>query len=320
MDYSNLLKRSWDIVWNNKFMFVLGFLAALGSGGVNNGGNANANYNVGSSDVSAQTWEQFQTFWANYGALVIGVICVGVIVSIILWLLRLTAQTGMIEAVSRIEAGEKMSFGQAFSAGTAKLGRMVGLNVVMYGPFTLIGLVAAGVGLAFFGSAIAAELSGAGSGDVEAIFGALGIFGICFACLACLLVPLSILVSIVYPFAQRGVVLQDMNAIASIRHGWQVVKANVADIALLIVLFLVLGFIFGLIAFVVMLPFALAAMGPGIFALISSDGSFGFSQVALLAGGGICIGLVGAAISSIVTAFRSTAVTLAYQEFVSKKI
>ena len=29
MDYSALLRRSWELVWNNKFMFVLGFLAAL---------------------------------------------------------------------------------------------------------------------------------------------------------------------------------------------------------------------------------------------------------------------------------------------------
>ncbi len=320
MDYGNLLKRSWDIVWHNKFLFVLGFLAALGSGGTNSGSRGNSQYNIGSGDFSGDMVHEFQTFWTQYGALVIGVICAGTIVAVILWLLRLVAQAGMIESVSRIEAGEKVSFGQAFSAGTAKLGRMVGVNVVMYGPFSLLGLLAFGGGVAAFGTAIAAELSGASSTDVEAIFGSLGVAGICFACFACLMVPVMIVVTAVYPFAQRGAVLQDLGVIDSIRHGWQIVKNNVADIVLLIVLFFVLTFVFGLLSMVVLLPFALVALGPGIFSVIVNEGSFGVSEIALLAGGGICMGLVGATISSIVTAFRSTAVTLAYQEFVSKKM
>ena len=50
MDYGNLLKRSWDIVWHNKFLFILGFLAALGSGGSSPNGN-NANYTFDASDM-----------------------------------------------------------------------------------------------------------------------------------------------------------------------------------------------------------------------------------------------------------------------------
>ncbi len=320
MDYSNLLKRSWNIVWNNKFLFVLGFLAALGSGRYGGSGGNNSGYNFGPGNDPSMFLDEFQTFWMRYGALVIGIICAGIFVSLILWLVRLVAQAGMIDAVSRIEAGENVSFGQAFSAGTAKLGRMVGLNVVMYGPFTLLGLLAFGVGMAVFGTAIASELSGAGSGDVEAIFGVLGIFGIIGACLACIFVPLMIVVTAVYPFAQRGAILQDLGVVDSIRHGWQIVKDNISDVILLIILFLVLGFVFGLISLVVLLPFAFVALGPGIFSVIASEGAFGVGQVALLAGGGICIGLVGAAVSSIVTAYRSTAVTLAYQEFISKKM
>jgi hypothetical protein len=33
MNYGDLLSRAWKIVWNNKYMFLLGFLAAFGSGG-----------------------------------------------------------------------------------------------------------------------------------------------------------------------------------------------------------------------------------------------------------------------------------------------
>ncbi len=319
MDYGNLLKRSWDIVWNNKFMFVLGFLAALGSGGVRGGG-GNSGYNFGSGDVPAGTIEQMQQFWTQYGALVISLVFVAIIIGIILWLVRLTAQIGMIEAVSRIEAGEKMTFGEAFAVGTSKLGRMVGINVVMYGPFTLFGLLVFGGFAVMVIAAIGADVSGASGTDIEAIFGSLGFLGICMAFLACLLGPLWIFVTAIYPFAQRGAVLQDLGVADSIRHGWQVVKANAGDVILLILLFIVLGVVFGFAVLIVMIPFALATLGPGIAAVAMGGGSFGVGQIALLAGGGICLGLVGAAVNSILTAFRSTAITLAYQEFISKKV
>ena len=66
MDYGNLLKRSWDIVWHNKFLFILGFLAALGSGGTNGnrGGQGNFNYTYDSSDIPTEMLTQIQTFWS----------------------------------------------------------------------------------------------------------------------------------------------------------------------------------------------------------------------------------------------------------------
>jgi hypothetical protein len=183
----------------------------------------------------------------------------------------------------------------------------------------LFGLLAGGAGLATAWTAISSAAAGASQSDIEAIFGGIGVFWVCVGCLACLMVPLILFVSVIYPFAQRGAILRDLGVMDSIRHGWQVVKTNVSDIILLVVLFIVLGFLFGLAAFVVLLPFALVSLAPGLASLVISGGSFDFGNILLLAGGGICIGLVGAAINSIVVAFRSTAVTLAYQEFTSKK-
>ena len=50
MDYGQLFRRGWEIVWQNKYLFVLGFLAALGAGG--NGGSG-INYDIPSSSTSA---------------------------------------------------------------------------------------------------------------------------------------------------------------------------------------------------------------------------------------------------------------------------
>ena len=107
--------------------------------------------------------------------------------------------------------------------------------------------------------------------------------------------------------------------IDSVRHGWHVVKSNTSDVILLVILFIVLGIVFGVATAIVLIPFALVSLAPGIASVIIEGGSFDASNILLLAGGGICIGLVGAVVNSIIVAYRSTAVTLAYQEFTSKK-
>lgn len=315
MDFGSILTRSWKTVWNNKFLIVLGFLAALGGGG---GGGNGTNFNFGLNDLDSSRLiaDDIVNFLEQYGVLMAALACVGFVISIILWLLRLTAQGGLISAASRIEDGEELKFSDAFSAGTGHLVRLAGLNILMYGPFALLGLVAAAVALMTVGGAVLAELSSSAP-DVEAFLGGTAVILFCFACLSCLMVPLIILVTAIYPFAQRGAVLQDLGVVDSVRHGWKILKENLANIILLSLLFLVISLLFGGIVIVVMLPFAVLSFGPAIVDMIANN-TVQTRDILSIAGGGICLGLVGAAVNAIMIAFRSTAVTLAYREFTQK--
>ncbi len=155
MDYGDIFRRSWNIIWKNKFMLFLGFLAALGSGGSYNGsgGNSGSNFNFGSGDfpegmpfdpnLIEQFGSRMQEFWIAFGVLILGLICVAFIVGIILWLVRLTAQAGMIDAASRLDAGEEVTFGAAISAGWRRLMGMVGLDLVIAAIFIVFGIVMA---------------------------------------------------------------------------------------------------------------------------------------------------------------------------------
>ena len=263
MDYGNLLKRAWHIVWNNKFMFVLGFLAALGSGG-GSGSGGNSNFSSSGSNnfnLPPEFAANIERYWAEFAGVVIALVCFFVILGIIFWLVSLVGQTGLISSAARIDAGEDVTLGEAFAEGTAKLGKMIGLNLVLYGPFMLFGLIAFGVIGALVGPAVFAEMAGSG-GNMDSIAGAIGGFMVCFGILACLLVPLGILVNIIYPFAQRGLILQGHGVIDSIRHGWKVVRENAGDVVLLIILFLVIGFVFGIVAAIVLIPLALLIFVP----------------------------------------------------------
>jgi len=320
MDYGKLFRRSWEIVWQNKFLFILGFFAALGG---SSGGSSGSNFNFSIPGPGGSGSDPFPTdmvakvadFWAEYGGLILGLICFLFILGIVFWLIRLAAQGGMIEAVDRIEAGEKMTFRTAFSAGVGRMGGLVGLNLLLNAPFIIFGLIFAGLGISFFLSAVQ------GNGAIDAPQRMLATFAVCGGLIGCLLVPLGLLVLIVQPFAQRGLMLKQLGVVASIRHGWQVVRDNVGDVILLIVAFLVIGFLFGLVAVVFTIPFAFLAFGPFILDVIrGNEFTFGVTQVVSLAFGGICLGLISAAVNSILTAYRSTTVTLAYQQFVQKDV
>lgn len=315
MDFGDIFSRAWRIVWNNKFTFVLGFLAVLGSGSSNVSG-SNFNYQFDSGDIPPGFAEEVGQFFARFGPLLLGLGCLLVIVGIVFWLIRLAAQAGLISAADRLDEGEKVTFGEAFGAGTSLLGRMAGINLLMYGPFALIGLIAAGIAVATVGTAVASEITGSVT-DPEALFGALGVIGICFALLACILIPVYIVVTAIYPFAQRGAVLQDLGVTDSIGHGWRVLKANLGDIVLLIIFFVVLHVVFAFAVLIVLLPLGLVVFAPALIGMISR-GAPEVTDIVFLIGGGICLGLVSAALQSILIAFRSTSVTLAYHEFVAK--
>src|SRR5687768_10923326 len=102
MDYSGLLSRSWNIVWNNKWLILLGILAALGSGsgggssfqGNFGGGGDFDNFNGNDNfDDFAQptpedfglTDEQVATFLAIGIPILIVIIIVAFAVSFVLW-------------------------------------------------------------------------------------------------------------------------------------------------------------------------------------------------------------------------------------------
>jgi hypothetical protein len=316
MDYGNLLSRAWTIVWNNKFMFVLGFLAALGGGG---GGGSNFNFQMDQNTLPPDIEQNIERLLAQYGWMLAGIGCLLVFLGFLFWLVRLSAQAALIDTALRLEAGKKVSLGAAFTAGVARLDRFVGIHLLLYGPFILLGFIGLIASMVTAGAAVYAAILSPETANVQALIGSMGIAFACIGLLACLLVPLWLVVTFIYPFAQRGAVLQNLGVTASIGHGWQIVKNNVGEVFILALLFVVLGFLVLAVAAVVLLPIAFLAAGSAIINAVAS-GAFGIGQAISLVMGGLCIGFIGAAVNSVLVAFRSTAVTLAYQEFVGRKM
>jgi hypothetical protein len=308
MDNGKTLSRSWSIVWENKWLFVLGFLAALGSGG---GGGGSSNFrSQAPEDISSQIPGNFSDILNQITPFIFVLICFFIVLGIILWLLRLVGEAGMIASVDRIEAGEKLTFRDGFRAGTSYLKNMVGLSLVFYGPFLVVGLIFAIVGISYaianFGSA--ADLS----------IRSFGLAALCFIPLACILGIAALVVSFVYPMAQRGIIIEKLGVMDGIRRGWQVLRENLGEIILLAVIFVVIGFIVGIVALIVAAPLALLFIIPAVLAAIQGGTAFTVGNIIFGVLGVIVFILIVAAISSILRAFQSAAFTLGYHHWMGK--
>lgn len=311
MDYMDTLRRGWQITWNNKWLWLLGFLAALGSGGGSNF--SSSNYQFGSEDFGAGTISPETGLALAGGALVL--VCVFFIVGILLWLVSLAAKGGLITSVADLNRGESSRFGQAFRQGWRKLLPLLGMTLLLFGVIIILGIIIAVVFAGTIIGAISAS-QGAGSDGGQGVAAILGSLGIGLLCLLCLLIPLSIVLSLIYPFAYRGIMLRDMRVMDAIRHGWRVLRENLAHILVLGVIFLVVNIIIGLIGGTII---GLLGLSTGLLQTLVSGGQATTSQWVAGGLGLLAIVLVFSIISAVVTAWRSATFTLAYQQWTGKE-
>jgi hypothetical protein len=311
MDYMSTLKRGWNLSWNNKWLWLLGFLAALGGG---SGFSSSSNYQFGPGDPASMPGSTLSpemiTALAG-GALLL--CCVAVVVGILLWLVSLASKGGLITSVAELDRGGASSFGRAFRQGWGKLLPLVGMTILLFAVVIILALI---LGIGFAGT-IAAAITAGTAMESDAMAGIIGSAGLVFLCLLCLLIPLTLVISLIYPFAYRGIMLRNLGVMDSIRHGWQVLRAHVGEI-------LLLGFIFFLINIVISLVagfiIGLLGIGSGLIGMLMTGAQPTTTQMGLGIMGFLAVMLVFAVVSAIFISWRSATFTLAYEQWTGKDV
>ena len=309
MNYGDTLRRSWQLTWNNKWLWLLGFLAALGGGG---GASSGSNYQMDPGTTATPGGISPELAAGLTGAVLL-LCCIGIVIGILLWLVSLASKGGLITSVVELDRGQSSSFGHAFRQGWRKLLPLVGMTVVLYSVVIILAII---MGIGFAGTA-AAAIGASASMDSNALASLLGSAGLVFLCLLCLLVPLSIVLSLIYPFAFRGIMLRDMPVMDSIRHGWRVLRDNLGEIFMLGLIFFVINVIISIVAGGII---ALLGVSSGLFTTLMTGGEFTTTQVVGGIVGVLAAGLIFAIISAIFTAWRSATFTLAYEQWTGKDV
>ncbi len=250
MDYGKTLSRAWKIIWENKFLILLGVIVALGSGnggggGTAGGGNVDFPSGEGDFDFDMPRWDVPDVrdeFGVPEVVIIVGVlvlVSLAVLVGIALWIVSTIARGGLIAGVSTIDGGGASTFAQAWSAGWRKGWRLLGIGILPAIPgflLLIIVLGAAGVFAGVYGllGEPASYASGAG-------------LAIVLFLLACVLIPIALILSLLRTFANRACMLDDLGVIASYRQGLNVLMGNIGPALILFLLQIVISAVLGVV-------------------------------------------------------------------------
>ena len=251
IDYGQLLRRAWDLVWQNKFLIILGVLVALsGAGNASGSGSGfradRQNFNFDwqiprdfrdwpqAPEPGMPPMPELPNIPRSLGLPVaVGTVMLVVIIGIAialglgLWVVSTLARGGLIDAVNTLEGGGTSSFGAALGAGWQKGWRLLGIGLLPAIP----GLVLVIAGLGMSGALVAVnQIVGGRVGPMG--IGIVSIFG----ALACIALPFALVLGLIRNFAERACMLDDLGVFAAYKRGWQVLTENLGEA---VVLFLI---------------------------------------------------------------------------------
>lgn len=243
MEYSKLLNRAFMIVWEHKFLIVLGALVALGSCMPGNqvswrtDGAGDGNFDFGQlPNIEREIFRQFAL-----PALIV-VIGILLVIALMIWAIALVARGSLIVGVDAIERGEVSSFALAWSAGWPRVVRLIGIGLVPGIPLLILlmtGLIAAGL-LAGFLTLFNLDLG------TPAAIG----WGTAALVMACIAAPVALVLSLLRIFAERACMLEGLGVMDSYRRGLTVVWTNLGNALPLFIIQIAISIGLGIVLFV----------------------------------------------------------------------
>jgi hypothetical protein len=232
MDYGNLLSRAWTIVWEHKYLLVLGILAALSGG---NSTTPGINY-----QTSGEDWQgslnlmpgmgQFQPWMGVAAFAAIAIIGFFVVIGLLLWAVSQIARGGLIAGVDMIERSRDSTLGTAWQAGWQRGLTLIGIGLVPLIPALVLIGTALSVGVLFFG------IGALFGGDGAAIRVAGGGVAAVFVAVMCITLPVVLVLALLSTFAYRSCMLEETGVWASYQRGWHVLRDNFGPALVIFVL------------------------------------------------------------------------------------
>lgn len=282
MGYEALLTRAWNIIWDNKFLILLGMLVVLSGVGNNGAGSLGG---LG----SGRPRQEFEiprpprprgVPGAIPGGLsilvIILVVALILLIVIPLWVLSTLSRGGLIAGVDAIDTGGTSSFGQALRAGWEKGWRLLGIAVVPAIPTFLLSMLAAGGLVGYLGLA-RVSTGGVPLPRTNAVVGSMVI------ALTCILAPLTLVLGLLRTFANRACMLEDVGVLAAYGRGISVLLDNFGPALLLFLIQILISVGIGVVMFFSGLLVALCCLLWPVLMIIQGTATAYFSTLWTLA-------------------------------------
>lgn len=298
MDYFGIVKKAYEITIKHKFLWIFGILAG-GYGGirsVSNMGNYSGTGTEWQNSINNLNSLTFESFWSQYGGLIISLGILVFIFCIIMFILNIVSQGGLVSSVAKLSKGEKSDFHDGFQVGFRNFWRVWAVNLI-YFSMILISL------LIWLAPAAVLAMTG---GFIFAL-----IWGILFFFVS---LAFWILIALISPYSIRVVILEKLGIVASVRESLHFFRDHWGKVLLMYLIVIGFGMAFGLAMTLIILILGaiLLAIGYAIW-LASFAAALVYGIVLGLAFLGVILTVSGA-----FGAFTSAILTLTYQELTKK--
>lgn len=243
--------RAITLSWREKRLWLLGFIAGLGSLGVDIARtrliSGITRQNGGLADWLSQPENTFERLfpsperigiWLIWGTVVL------FLVATVVWLMATWAEASIITSVLRIEAGESLSMRRSFAMGRKLLGRFIAIDAIVFLPLFLLLLLLMLGGMVALVAVVAFLVEG-GSVDSSSLVAAVS--ALCLIPVFCLLFPLSVATTSYRTLAFREAAIRAFPVRASLRHSWRVVRTHLGTVIIWTALLWGVRYLFGLV-------------------------------------------------------------------------
>ncbi len=289
MDYGDVLRRSWEIVWKHKALWIFGILAGCSSnGGGGGGGNSGFQFSGGDQPPRIEPFMESIPEW-QIAVFIAAVFLVVLLLIVLFVFLGTIGRIGLIKGTLRAEEDqERITFGELFSDSLPHFWRIFGLNLLVGVSIAVLILLLVLLGVAF--------------GVVT-----LGIGFVLLIPLLCIGVPALVvglwLVQVIVEQANVAIVTEELGIQDGLRRGWEVFRDNLG-VMVVMGLILILGS--AIVSFVIAAPLVAVVVPIITGAVIGTDlalgGGIAFAGLCLLiylplliVAGGIVRAFVGSA-------------------------
>lgn len=292
INITNILKRSWHILWSYRVLWIFGMLLALTTGVNNN--NPRLDYNLPKSESpsipdlrDAPQWMRDFAEWFEQNIeplytqpeehittyIVIGLVVLlfMLVIGSLMAFVRYPSETAVIRMVDEYErSGAKVGFRQAWRLGWSRRALRIWLiDLLLFLPAFLFLVVMLALGLVFYFSITAT------SPTLNA-FGVIATIGIAFVVLL-IFFSAWVFLSLLRNFFVRAAALDDLGAIESIRYGWAMFKGHWKSAGLMWLIMIGVAIAAGIVGavmvillipayLILLVPAALVAVFPGLIA------------------------------------------------------
>lgn len=249
MDYGGILKRSWEIIWRHKILWLFGFFAGAGGG-------FNFNSNTGDFGRGDSTrYGRAVTEWVQANvALIIAVAIAVFVVAVVMWVLSIAARGGLVYLVAEADEERPVVGGTGWRTGFQYWGRTFLIGFLLALPILVVVTLGAVIAI------VAIVGAGAGVGDagagVAALFGVCGLLVVVFL----VLIPYIIVAGVLNELGIRYGILDDLPAFEAIGRGWADLRRTFGPVAIMWLLALVVSIAFGILIAIVAAVFLVPAV------------------------------------------------------------